>query len=132
MKSLLMLLGTLTFVTQAYCKSSVEAHDLVTLDNNSSHSIRIEFLGENHNQIPASILQPGDRKVVNLSELGLDSGLGEGHLSHFAITLEDKLNGSKNNRGRSSFKNSFLVERKPFSGPIKITPAITEYLKLNN
>lgn len=142
MKKILMFLGVLTFVTQAHCKQnhelltvdndlrhSIPLNELLTVDNNSSESIRLNFHDEKDNQYSSSILKPGDRTILNLSPLNLDPSAAKSQLSYVTITLEDKVKG---NHSGNVFNRSFPIKRKVHFGPIRITNAITEYLKLNN
>ncbi len=126
MKNLLIFFGVLTFVTQAYCNPN---HELLTVLNDSSHSICLNFHDEKDNQYSSSIVKPQDRTVLDLSTFGLDSGATKSQLSYITITLEDKAKG--NNLGNVLNKR-LSIKRKVFSAPIRITNTITEYLKLNN
>lgn len=124
---------TLTFATPIYCKSNQE---LLTVDNNSSHSVHVytHFVGTDNPYPVASILKSGDRKVLNISTLAQDCGIEGGQLSHITITLNDAVK-ANNHEGLCNkgflIKKNFSIKNKAFSSPIRITDAIMEYLKLN-
>ncbi len=122
MKKLLMFLGALTFVTQAQCMQTPE---LLTVDNDSNCPVRLNLHNKNDKQYSESILAPGARTVLDLTTLNQDPE----QFSHITITLEDNVKGKIN--PQNILKKSFLIQKNISTGTIRITPAITDYLKLN-
>jgi hypothetical protein len=125
MKNLLMFLGVLTFVTQAYCK---QKDAILKIENESTYDIAIAISPrlnkENHSdsvhpyfaQGLVARMNSGDELVLKQSQLGQKGGTKEGDITSFKIGIVSFAN-----------ENSYIIP-KEFSPDSKIR-LTNEYIR---